>query len=189
MEISLIRHGKSKHIDKNKVTCDEFHDWVQKYDDSSVFEEESYPSDTLKKVSMANLIITSDLKRSIDSAKLLNPNLKTISSSLYRETELVIPSKKLVGLKLKPSLWAVILRCVWLTGYSNGCESLKSAKKRANQAAVELVGYAEQYRSIVFVGHGFINQLIAKELQNIGWSGKRKADSRHWSCTTYTLYS
>lgn len=80
MEISLIRHGKSKHIDKNKVTCDEFHDWVQKYDDSSVFEEESYPFDTLKKVSMANLIITSDLKRSIDSAKLLKMISPNISS-------------------------------------------------------------------------------------------------------------
>lgn len=33
MEISLIRHGKSKCIDNNPITCKEFKDWVTKYDD------------------------------------------------------------------------------------------------------------------------------------------------------------
>ncbi len=188
MEISLIRHGKSKHIDNNKIAFNEFNDWIGKYDDGGVFEEKSYPLDTLEKVSTANIVITSDLKRSIDSAKLLNPDLIAISSSLFRETELPVPSKKLGGLKFKPSLWAVILRCLWFTGYSNGCESLSSAKQRANKAAEELVEYAQKYRSVVFVGHGFINLLIAKELQKMEWKGKRKTDSRHWSCTTYTLF-
>ena len=39
MEISLIRHGKSKHIENNRVTCKEFVKWVEKYDDSGVFEK------------------------------------------------------------------------------------------------------------------------------------------------------
>lgn len=189
MEISLIRHGKSKHIENHKMTCDEFKNWIQKYDNRGVFEEEVYPLDTLKKISMANIIVTSDLKRSIDSARLLNPNLQRISSALYRETELPVISKKIGGLKLKPSLWAVIFRCLWLAGFGDGCESLNEAKKRANKAAVELIGYAKKHKSIVFVGHGFINQLIAKELQNMGWDGKRKTNSKHWSCTTYTFHS
>lgn len=189
MEISLIRHGKSKHIDNNKMACSEFKDWIRKYDDYGVFEENSYPLDTLEKVSTANIIITSDLKRSIDSAKLLNPNLKGISSSLFRETELPSPSGKLLGLKLKPNLWGVILRCLWFIGYSNGCESLSSAKQRASKAAAELSEYAQTHESVAFVGHGFINQLIAKELQNMGWNGKRKIISKHWSCNTYTLFS
>ncbi len=189
MEISLVRHGKSKHIDNSKMACNDFNDWIRKYDDGEVFEEKSYPLDTLEKASTANIVITSDLKRSIDSAKLLNPNLKGISSSLFRETELPVPSKNLWGLKLKPSFWAVILRCLWFTGYSNGCESLRSAKQRANKAAEELVEYVQKHKSVAFVGHGFINRLIAKELQNMGWKGKRKTDSKHWSCTTYTLFS
>lgn len=170
------------------MVCNELKEWVRKYDEGGVFEEKSYPLDTLEKVSTANIVITSDLKRSIDSAKLLNPKLKRISSSLYREAELPAPSRKLWGLKLKPSLWAVILRCMWFTGYANGCESLSSAKQRANKAADELVEYAQRYSSVAFIGHGFINRLIAKELQKIGWKGKRKNDSKHWSCTTYTLF-
>ena len=49
MEISLIRHGKSKHIENNRVTCKEFVKWVEKYDNSGVFEEKDYPSETLQK--------------------------------------------------------------------------------------------------------------------------------------------
>lgn len=188
MEISIVRHGKSKHIDNHKITCSEFANWIQKYDEGGVFEEKTYPVDTLEKMSTANIIITSDLKRSIDSAKLLNPNVTRISSSLFRETGLPVPSKKLWTLKLKPNFWAVIMRCLWFTGYANGCESLSSAKQRANKAAAELVEYAQKHQSVAFVGHGFINRLIAKELQEMGWTGKRKTDSKHWGCTTYTLF-
>lgn len=189
MEISLIRHGKSKHIDNDKMSCHEFKDWIRKYDEYGVYSAKSYPLDTLKKMSTANIIITSDLKRSIDSAELLNANLKGIPSSLFRETELPVPSSNVFGLKLKPSVWAVILRCLWFLGYNHGCESLSSAKHRANKAALELVKYAQKHQSVTFVGHGFINRLIAKELQTMGWKGKRRPDSRHWSCNTYTLFN
>lgn len=189
MEISLVRHGKSKHVHNKIMTCNEFNEWVRKYDDSGIFEEKSYPLDTLNKVSTANIVITSDLKRSIDSAKFLNPTVKIISSSLFRETELPIPSKSLWGVKLKPKFWAVALRCLWFTGYSDGCESLSSAQQRASIAATELVEYAQKHKSVAFVRHGFINRLIAKELQNMGWKGKRETDSKHWGCTTYTLFS
>lgn len=46
MEISLIRHGKSKHTDKQLVTANEFKVWVEHYD-SSVVEELEYPAETL----------------------------------------------------------------------------------------------------------------------------------------------
>lgn len=72
MEISLIRHGKSKHFDDNRMTCEEFKSWVKKYDDCGVFEENFYPTTTLQKVESVNLVVTSNLKRSIESAKLLN---------------------------------------------------------------------------------------------------------------------
>ena len=48
MEISLIRHGKSRHLENNLVTNNKFVKWVEKYDNSGVFEEKDYPSETLK---------------------------------------------------------------------------------------------------------------------------------------------
>lgn len=186
MEISLIRHGKSKHIENNRITCTEFQDWIKKYDGSGVYEEINYPIETFEKMKRANIVITSHLKRSTDSASLLNQCNEVISDVIFRETELpTFP--KILGLKFSPNIWAVILRCIWLIGYSRQCESLANAKQRAKQASEQLVKYAEKHRSVVLVGHGFFNQLISTELRRIGWKGKRKTSSKYWNCTTYSL--
>lgn len=186
MEISLIRHGKSKHTENKRLTCNEFQRWVEKYDNSGVFEEKTYPPVTLEKIVTANVVITSDLKRSIESANLLNQNLRVISDALFRETEL--PSlPRISGLKLSPNSWAIILRCLWFIGYSKQCESLANAKRRAKKASEQLVKYAEEHKSVVLVGHGFFNRLIAEELKKMGWEGKRNSSVKHWSCTTYSL--
>ncbi|WP_420842531.1 histidine phosphatase family protein [Halalkalibacter alkaliphilus] len=86
----------------------EFKQWVEKYDNHGVFEEITYPSETIEKVTNTKIVVTSDLKRAIQSAKLLNQEVKITSDPLLRETELPIPSMKLLKLKLKPSIWAVI---------------------------------------------------------------------------------
>lgn len=189
MEISLIRHGKSKHVDNNRMTCKEFMNWIKKYDECGVFEENIYPAKTLEKIKAANLVLTSDLKRSIESAQLLKPNIKVISDPLFRETELPNRLIKQGGLKLHPKIWAVILRCLWLIGISWGCESLNTAKARVKTAANQLVTYAQEHSSVVLVGHGFFNLLIAKELQKMGWKFDRKINSQHWNCTTYSVHN
>lgn len=182
MEISLIRHGKSKHRDKQLVTGKEFEMWVKQYDSSSVFEELEYPPHTIDKLVTAKMVVTSDLVRSIDSAQLLRPSVITKKDKLFRETELPIPS---LNFKLTPGTWAVILRLLWLCGYSNDCESYHDAKRRAATAAQHLINYAKEYGSVTLVGHGFFNLLIAKQLRRKGWQGPRKTATNHWSCTTY----
>ena len=83
MEISLIRHGKSVCTKTSRITCQEFKKWIEKYDNSGVLEESSYPTVTLEKISTANIVIASDLKRSIESVNLLDPNLETISNPIF----------------------------------------------------------------------------------------------------------
>lgn len=187
MEISLIRHGKSLWTENNPINCKEFKNWVENYDSNGVFNEKSYPPETINIISKANVVITSHLKRSIESASYLQPSIKTISEPLFRETELPIFPINLSGLKLHPNIWAVLFRCLWFCGYSNGCESLVDAKVRAEKAARRLVEYAKEKDNVVLVGHGFFNMLIAKELQNLGWNGKRKSSSKHWHSTTYSF--
>ncbi|MDX8045340.1 histidine phosphatase family protein [Gracilibacillus sp. S3-1-1] len=183
MEISLIRHGKSKFTDSHRITVNEFNNWVKNYDDKGVFEEDFYPQETLIKIQSANMVMASDLKRSIESAKLLHQAIKITSIPIFRETELPIPLVK--GVKLNPSIWALILRCLWFMGYSKDCESIFNAKRRAQKAAQLLIEHAQEHNSIALVGHGFFNMLIAKELLKNGWIGKRKTSSKHWNCTTY----
>ncbi|MGM9928130.1 MAG: histidine phosphatase family protein [Bacillus sp. (in: firmicutes)] len=185
MEISLIRHGKSELVNNERITCSDFKKWVEQYDYHGVFEERGYPLETTETVVRAKLIITSDLERSIQSATLLNPRVISISDALFRETGLPTPSRCLWGIKLRPGIWAVLFRLLWFCGYSKGCESLGHAKLRAKQATHQLIDYANKYQSVVLVGHGFFNRLIAKELQKQGWKGNRKTGSEHWTCTTY----
>lgn len=187
MEISLIRHGKSQFVHKGRVTFKEFEEWVENYNFHGISEEPACPSETLQKVSAANIVITSDLKRSIESAKLLNPKAEMLKDPLFRETELPASSMKLFNIRLRPALWAILLRILWFSGYSNKCESLKEARQRAKKAAQQLIDHSAESRSVALVGHGFFNKLVAKELQRKGWKGERKPGAKHWNCASYVL--
>ncbi len=185
MEISLVRHGITQVTENSPVTCRDFGKWVEKVDDAGVVEASVYPTGTLEKIQTANIVVTSNLKRSIESAKLLGPGLNTIMNPLFREIEFPSPSRPFRGLKLKPYIWIGILSLLWLGGYSNGCESFRDARERAKRAARLLVEYAKKYDRVILFGHGFFNLLIAVELQKTGWKGKKITSFRHWNCTTY----
>ncbi|SFC75773.1 Broad specificity phosphatase PhoE [Bacillus sp. OV322] len=189
MEITLIRHGRSLWIENMPMTCIEFKKWVENYDCNGVFEEKSYPSVTLEKIGAANIVISSDLKRTVESAKYLRPDIPVISDPLFRETTLPIPLIKLGGIKLKASIWAVIFRSLWFCGYSRGCESLKEAGMRAEKAADFLIKSAKEHNNAVLVGHGFFNMLVGKELKKRGWNGKKKTNFKHWNSITYSIFN
>jgi broad specificity phosphatase PhoE len=187
MEISLIRHGRSKFNYNKPITCKQFKDWVEQYDTHGVYEEKSYPAETLEKIRNAAFVFTSDLKRSIESAVILNLQQKAKINSLFREIELPTPSTDYPGIKLNPIFWAVLLRGLWLKGYSRNCESLEDAEARARRAAKVLLKFAHEHGRVVLVGHGFFNRLIAKELLKAGWQGKSTTSLKHWDCTTYSF--
>ena len=187
MEISLIRHGKSRCVAQHRIAVKDVAHWIECYDDSGVFEEHSFPPETLKRVTEASMVVTSDLHRSIESARLLNSKAPIISLPLFREAELPILSDQFGKIKLTPNEWIVILRGLWLAGYSRECESLNQAKQRARTACEQLVSYVHEYESIAVVGHGFFNQLIAKKLRQMGWKGGRITNRQHWGCTTYFM--
>ena len=185
MVISFIRHGKSQWIENNRLTCKEFIKWTEQYNCTGVYKGDFYPPETIKALTSSGAVFTSNLKRSLESAKSLNPNVNYISSSLFREVELPQLKINFLRIKLKPTTWVVLLRCLWLLGYSRGCESLNEARIRANKASKCLIDYAMVYESVVLVGHGFFNLLIAKELRKTGWTGKKKPSTKHWHVTNY----
>ncbi|MDL4843021.1 histidine phosphatase family protein [Aquibacillus rhizosphaerae] len=187
MEISLIRHGKSSYIINDRMTILEFARWIEKYDYHGVLEEKTYPEVTMEKIAGANLVITSDLTRSIESAEILNPLSEVVCLPLFREAELPIPTVQNLRFKLRPSSWAFLLRLLWLNGYSGQKESLNGAKQRAKKAAEELVYYAKTHQTIALVGHGFFNVMIAKELKKMGWKADKKTSGKHWICNIFTI--
>ena len=59
-------------------------------------------------------------------------------------------------------VWAPILRVAWLFGYKNNSESFAEAKQRAELGADMLIEFAKENKTVLLIGHGIMNRLIAK---------------------------
>lgn len=114
-------------------------------------------------------------------------NIKDITLSHSHFNEAGLPNAHWRTIKLSPMIWAVIFRILWLFGYANNSESFKDAKIRAKASAQKLIYLAEEHKSVLFVGHGIYNKLLAKELKSIGWTGPRNPGSKHWHYGVYKL--
>ena len=77
-----------------------------------------------------------------------------------------------------------LLRLLWLCGYAGRVESVQHARQRAQRAADKLIALSQQ-GTVLLVGHGSMNKLIARQLRKRGWQAEKHASSRHWSSAIY----
>ena len=184
MEIILFRHGKVDHPPLKTLSAQAFSRWVDAYNQNGL-DADSMPSPHAKQLAdNSNAIVCSALPRSIESAKRLSSRAVTLQHPVFNEAGLPIATWKKI--RLSVPIWAVLFRIMWLFGYSHNSESLKDAKARSRQASDMLIELAQQHQSVVFVGHGVINRIIARELLNRGWSGPKSPSSQYWGFAVYT---
>ena len=183
MEIILLRHGKPIMPSLEKIKAFSFRQWVETYDSSELCLSSKPNKTTTTRAKKCGSVVCSDLMRSIQSAEALNIKNITLSESQFNEAGL--PSANWGILKLSPKTWAVIFRTLWLFGYSNNSESYKEAKIRASDSANKLIDLAKEHGSVLFVGHGIYNRLLAKKLKSLGWSGPSNPGTKHWSFGVY----
>lgn len=89
MWISFIRHGRLNSIIE-PMTITSFHEWLKRYDVDSMSRECNIPIETIEAVESANLIVSSDQRRAVQSAAELMNSLSFVQNSLFREVE--VPS-------------------------------------------------------------------------------------------------
>ena len=167
MEIILYRHAEPVVSGNEIISGREFPLWVQRYNDSGIFINEC----PCKK---EDVVYTSDLKRSLETGKLVGNHV--IQDSLFREAE--VPLIRFPSIRLKAKVWLAFSRSLWLVGLSTKCESYKMAKHRAKRIVEKIEQQLLEDRKIVIIGHGFVNRLIKKELLQNGWLlEKAKADN------------
>lgn len=176
MEIVLIRHGKPMAAINPKLTATGFMNWVDNYNESIV-DAESFPQEAVRQLIQTHFIVTSDLARAIDSAKICGGSEPHLVLDQLREME--IPSYKL-PFKLKAYTWLVLNRILWFIGIKSEVESFKEAKIRAKHSAKELIDLAIEHNKVVVFGHGLMNKYIAKELEQFGWDSASEGKS-YWS--------
>ncbi|MED1906440.1 hypothetical protein [Cytobacillus firmus] len=67
MEITLIRHGRSAQIENHRMNSKEYKKWVEAYNHLGIVEGESCSKDAIEKGATSSILLTSDLRRAIES--------------------------------------------------------------------------------------------------------------------------
>lgn len=180
MEIILLRHGKPDTELNGVVGGKEFKQLATAYAKSGI---KDFPPESIKQDFLSHHVVCSNLDRSIQSAKRLGLKQINLSHRLFRESD--IPHFDYSFIKLPVTVWLVILRIMWLFGFSKNGESFSAAKRRAKKAAKELIELAEQNEKVILVGHGLMNRLIAKQLRCNKWLGPTSPGKKYWEYGTY----
>ncbi len=158
---------------------------VSRYNQASIIDQPSRSA--LDSVTGNEFVVCSHLVRSISSAKALGLEHIHCSDQLFREVDL--PYFEQGRILLPVNWWAYFYRALSFFGFSLNGESVAMAKRRAKLAASKLVTFAYKHDVVVFIGHGFINQLIAKELLSMSWSGPKKLNPSHWGVGKYEIHT
>jgi broad specificity phosphatase PhoE len=183
VKVVLLRHGKVDYPPIRMMNAQEFKDWVNAYNVNRLDRKEMPSDHVIEMVQSVYSVICSDLPRSVESANYLGVKDVSLTSPHLREAELPIGEWKFP--KLSVRIWAIYFRVAWFLGYSKGSESYSEAKERSKIAASILIEEAVKHDSVLFVGHGVINRLIAKELRLLGWLGPKVPAMKYWEYSIY----
>lgn len=184
MKVILVRHGQPDFDFDVKVPASAIPQLVDTYNSARLAPSSQPSSALLELAARCDLTVCSDLVRSIESAKRMGAEDIHLSDPLFRELEL--PHFPIPGLRLSPYAWFVFFRMLWLLGLSTNGEGLRRARLRARAAATKLEGLAAGHGTVLFVGHGVLNRLVARELLASRWSGPASTGSAHWDFSVYT---
>jgi len=183
VQIILIRHAKVLINSDTKIFAKDMQEWVKSYNQAKI--DTTMPSkEVIELINGANFLVSSTLKRSIDSLKLLGkePNL---SSPIFNEADIPPTNGKII--KAKPKHWLLFLRVLMFLGIGKNNASFKKSKQRAKEASNLLIELAKKHQNIALLGHGGLNFLIGKELEAKGFKCVKKGGGNsNWS---YKVYS
>ncbi|NBB35010.1 histidine phosphatase family protein [Pseudomonas sp. BC115LW] len=175
-----MRHGQPKGVNVDKVSALEMKDWIEHYNRSEITQQ-PVPNASLRLAASATVIASSNAPRALTSVQALG--LKPVRvDAIFCEAQLPFGHWKRP--RLSPFTWAFILRILWLCGYSGDVEPANTARMRARKAA-ELLQSLSSEGSVLLLGHGFMNKIIAKQLVKDGWVRHQRNGSQYWSAAVY----
>jgi broad specificity phosphatase PhoE len=181
--IVLARHGKPVARLRRAMPGRDLAAWVREGDNRPLDRTRPPPAELEQIARAFPLIVASPLRRSRESVALLRPGYEPQVDAIYREV--FRPTALHTGLRLPPAFWELLTRAAWLAGWSPGVESYRAAERRAVTAADRLVVQARDHGSVLLVGHGFMDGLIARRRRRTGWRGPRFRPRRYWAFSRY----
>lgn len=183
MLIALVRHGKPNLDPWSPVAGQHLDSWLDAYNRAGIDHAFPPPVRVRELAGSVSCLLSSDRLRACESLRMLAPGREARAEQIFREAGL--PRLPSVCVRLDPRLWALLARIGWFLGWSNSTESPSRARHRARAAAQQLAGLAVAHHSVLLMGHGFFNALIARELRTEGWRGPVLPTGRYWSAAVY----
>lgn len=180
--IILMRHGEPDVPSVGRISSAEMGRWITSYDAAGI---KPHAAGALPLIAgcPAKTTIVSSARRARESVAMLGLE-NAIVDPLFGEAGL--PYLDLPWPKLAPVVWNWIFRKLWRMGLSRHSESYHDAQARAQVAVDRLIEIAEQSGSVLLVGHGTFNSLIAKRLRKLGWHSESTiGDCPYWSTCYY----
>uniref|UniRef100_UPI003F5858DF histidine phosphatase family protein n=1 Tax=Pseudomonas purpurea TaxID=3136737 RepID=UPI003F5858DF len=177
-----MRHGQPNLAVIYKVSALDMKHWIEHYNLSEIVNQPA-PEASVRLAATAQVIVSSSAPRALSSVQALGLQ-PTLVDAIFCEAQL--PHGRWTLPRLSPFTWAFILRISWLCGFSGGVESARQAQVRAREAAQQLQ-YLASAGPVLLLGHGFMNRMIAKQLEAAGWTRQKRNGNRYWSAMVYQM--
>ncbi len=177
--IIIVRHGKPSLSRRVRLRSSEFADWWVQYDAGGIVEDQKVPKKIRALAQEADVIMTSTLRRAIESAQLASGRAPDIIDAELIEAAL--PPPHMGPLKMGPKSWGTISRIVWYMGWSGGMETHKDARARAERMCDKLGAQASGGKMVLVMAHGWFNRMLKGSLKKRGWKCVKQNGDLHWS--------
>jgi broad specificity phosphatase PhoE len=165
MRIGLVRHFKVAHQPvSGRISGEQFNAWVEAYNQSNI-ESGVFSNSELN----WEMCFSSDLPRAIHTATQIYTG-DIIYTKQLREIEIVANSQ--TGIKLHHSIWLALGRIGWYMGHSSQPERRGSTLLRT-QAVIERLERDFGSSNVLLVTHGAFMKVLAQQLAQRGYIGKR----------------
>ena len=182
--IVIARHGRSA-LDRHIwINANQYQDWWAQYDAGGLAAGQSVPNGLVQALLACKLIVSSSLKRAMETAALAAPGRELLVDSQFVEAPLPPPALPKFIL-FRPRFWGVISRISWFLGNHRGQESRVEAEVRAQAAADWLIEQALKSGSVGLLAHGWFNRMMRPHLLARGWVCVYDGRDSHWSHRIY----
>jgi len=183
-QIIISRHGRPA-LDRRagpKLNWQAYRDWWQRYEVGSLAEDQHVPDDLIEKVAGADLVLSSERPRAIETAQRATLGRMPQTNPVFNEAPL--PPPRIASAKFLPKTWNVLARTVWLFGHSLDEESVSETRKRAQRAAAILHDHAAGQK-VYLAAHGWFNRMLRRPLIRLGWVCVEDGGDKYWSYRIY----
>ena len=189
--VYLARHGPSASAPRGWLSAAGFRHYLHGYDAAGLMEAARVPDRLIEVATRSDEIIHSPLLRAVQTVQLIDAAVRSPRPhcTWAELVEAAQPAPGIRGLRLPVAGWDALTRILWLLGRSGTVEPRQGAIARARTVAERLTALSASgergERTMLVVGHGFQNILIARELRRNGWHGPRWPSVRHGQPTAY----